>query len=215
MSEWLDILLRLWTSDDEFDYEGALIDVRGAYQQPKPVQRPRPPLMSAAFSPRGLAVAARYADMVFVDSTDATSVARRVADVRGLAQTQGRHISAWIAVSIICADTDAEAERRLVHYRENGDEDAIRNFVNWTLGGTQAVGDSVTKIGASLASAGGAYSLHGSPRTIADGLAELAVAGLDGVVLTFPNYDAGLPVFISDVLPLLEKDGVRAPRNAA
>ena len=40
--EWLDIVKRLWTEDDEFDHEGRFYKIKKGYLQPKPIQQPYP-----------------------------------------------------------------------------------------------------------------------------------------------------------------------------
>ena len=53
------------------------------------------------------------------------------------------------------------------------------------------------------------YPLVGTAPEIADRLAGLSDAGLDGVLLTWVNYADGLARFNADVLPLLEQAGLR------
>ena len=50
-----------------FDFEGDHYRISGLHSQPKPVQRPRPPLLMAGGGPRMLALAARRADIVGVN----------------------------------------------------------------------------------------------------------------------------------------------------
>lgn len=61
----------------------------------------------------------------------------------------------------------------------------------------------------SMATTVGSYPLIGSGRRIAEDIAALSEAGIDGLCLTWMNYDDGLPRFISEVMPQLERDGVR------
>ena len=53
-AEWLDIIERLWTDSDELDYQGRYYTVKRGYLQPKPIQSPRPVVVSAGTSPTGL-----------------------------------------------------------------------------------------------------------------------------------------------------------------
>ncbi|GAA1857926.1 hypothetical protein GCM10009836_42600 [Pseudonocardia ailaonensis] len=53
LAEWLEIITRLWTEDDEFDHEGPFFTVVKAASRPRPVQRPRPAIMSAGSSGAG------------------------------------------------------------------------------------------------------------------------------------------------------------------
>jgi FMNH2-dependent dimethyl sulfone monooxygenase len=51
--EWLDVAKLLWTREDEFDFEGRFFHIKKGFAQPKPVQRPFPPIMNAGGSPAG------------------------------------------------------------------------------------------------------------------------------------------------------------------
>jgi len=51
--EWMEIVARLWTQEEIFDFSGVHLRVKEGYQQPKSVQTPRPPVMNAGLSPAG------------------------------------------------------------------------------------------------------------------------------------------------------------------
>ncbi|MGW6459754.1 LLM class flavin-dependent oxidoreductase [Streptomyces sp. NPDC055078] len=211
--EWLDILLRLWSEDsDDFDYRGDWLTVEGGYSRPKPSQTPHPPLMNAAFSPRGHRLAARYADIAFVSAFDPVAVARKAREIGKLAKSFGREVSVWVSASVVCADTDREAAQLLRRYSEvDADETAVRNAIEWTMGGVRMPPEEHAQLASAIASTMAGYPLVGSPETIGRQLADLSAAGIDGVALTWMNYENGLPRFIADVLPVLEREGVRRP----
>ena len=49
----------------------------------------------------------------------------------------------------------------------------------------------------------------GTPEQVTDKLAWLSRTGIDGVVLSWVNYQAELRQFIAEVLPLLAQAGLR------
>jgi alkanesulfonate monooxygenase SsuD/methylene tetrahydromethanopterin reductase-like flavin-dependent oxidoreductase (luciferase family) len=51
----------------------------------------------------------------------------------------------------------------------------------------------------------------GDPDHVADKLIELSRAGLDGIAVSFVNYADELPFFRAEVLPRLERAGLRSP----
>lgn len=207
--EWLGIVLRLWAGE-EFDHRGRWLTVPGAYSQPGPLQRPHPPIMNAAFSARGHEFATRCADVSFVSALDLVSVAAKVAEIRRLAGAAGRGQSVWIAASVVCADTDREAHELVRRWSAvDADEQAVRNAMAWTMGGAQMPPEQHRQLAAALASTMAGYPLIGTAGTITAALAELDAIGIDGVAVTMMNYDTGLPRFIDEVLPPLEKSGVR------
>src|SRR5262249_25111297 len=57
------IIRRMWTDDQPFDFDGTYHHLTGAFCNPKPVQRPRPPIMIGGRSTATLRVVAQHADL--------------------------------------------------------------------------------------------------------------------------------------------------------
>ena len=57
--------------------------------------------------------------------------------------------------------------------------------------------------------------LVGDPDFIAQAMADLSTAGLTGIGISLVNYLDELPFFCDEVLPRLERLGVREPRRQA
>ena len=64
LSETLEVLDALFASEEPVTYRGQHVTVEGVVGEPRPVQRPRPPLLVGGGGPRILALAARHADIV-------------------------------------------------------------------------------------------------------------------------------------------------------
>src|ERR1044072_1602143 len=64
--EFTTLLKYLWTSDAPVDFDGRDFRCYGAHLDPRPASRPRPLLMNAAGSDRGIDYAARQCDAIFV-----------------------------------------------------------------------------------------------------------------------------------------------------
>jgi alkanesulfonate monooxygenase SsuD/methylene tetrahydromethanopterin reductase-like flavin-dependent oxidoreductase (luciferase family) len=64
--EWLEIIKLLWTSEEEFDYEGKFYKIKKGWLQPKPIQKPYPVVMNAGGSDKGRHYAAKYCDVAFI-----------------------------------------------------------------------------------------------------------------------------------------------------
>ena len=63
LAESLDIIEQMWTEDEPFDFAGPAIQLTGAVCEPKPVQRPHPPIMIGGQGERLLRVVAGHADI--------------------------------------------------------------------------------------------------------------------------------------------------------
>jgi len=210
-AEWMEVLLRLWTQNETFDFAGQYINVKDAYQQPKALARPRPPVMNAAMSPVGHAFAARWADIAFVsiDSGVREEIKAKVDNVRQLAANNGREIQIWAASLVQCALTESAAKDEIARYVDReGDPAASANRIAWGLAGERPSQERKNTM-KTKGSVDGGLSLIGTPHQIADTICLLSEAGIDGLCLTWFNFEKGLPVFIDEVLPLLERAGVR------
>lgn len=64
----------------------------------------------------------------------------------------------------------------------------------------------------SMAAGHGTWAIVGTPQQCADKIVALKEAGLRGTTLSFVNYTQELPYFRDEVLPLLEKAGIRKKR---
>jgi len=73
LAESLEIIRRMWTEDEPFDFAGPAIRLTGAVCEPKPVQRPHPPVMIGGQGERLLRVVAAHADIwTYPGGPDAT-----------------------------------------------------------------------------------------------------------------------------------------------
>jgi FMNH2-dependent dimethyl sulfone monooxygenase len=214
--EWMEVVMRLWTEDKTFDFDGKHIQVKDGYQQPKSVQNPHPPVMCAALSPVGHDFAARWADIAFVSpgTDDLAGVKVKVDQLREKAASYGREIQIWAASSVACGATEAAARDEVERYLiREGDPEASANRSAWGLAGAKISEERQKNLAKNLNVAGG-FPLVGTAQKIADNIAGLSEAGINGLCLTWMNFERGVPQFIEEVLPLVEKKGVRQPFSA-
>jgi len=168
--------------------------------------------MSAGLSAVGNAFAARWADMVFVspDKLDPQSAKEKVNALRSLAAERGRNPQVWIAASVEVAPTEAQAHATVARFIEQeGDVKAQENFLDWILGGSHMSPERRKSLVDSAKDIGRGYPIVGTPSQVADEIHALSEAGVDGLCVTWFNYEVGMPYFIREVLPLLEKRGLR------
>lgn len=220
LGEWLDVVRRLWRSDEEFDHHGTFFDVVRGFSIPKPVQRPEPPIMNAGLSDRGMLFACEHADLCFIGlRSESFETARDEVEKykRTARERFGREIQVWAHSYVVQRETRKEAEDYLHYYAvEHQDRECVDALLS---GSVKEVHDMPAEVFEALrtryAAGFGGISLVGTAGQIADKLAMLSRAGLDGVLLTWVDYADGVRRFNRDVLPLLEQAGLRKPFDSA
>ena len=78
LSETCTLVRRLWAEEQPFDFEGRCYRLKGAVCEPKPVQRPGPPVMiGAGDGPSALRIVARHADIWVSPAADVPDFRRK------------------------------------------------------------------------------------------------------------------------------------------
>ena len=213
--EWLQIIQLLWERDEPIDYDGKYFHIADSMLKPRPVQRPRPPVMCAGQSPKGMSFTAKYAEIGFIafEKTGKFDQAcAMVESFRNLAWREyQRSLGLWTLAYVVLGDTEDEARRLYDYYiREKGDYIAAKNVVTVNSAHAQTWSDETMRERLQDVVGGfGSYPLVGTPEQVVDGLKMLSDTGLDGVALSWPNYREGIERFGARVLPLLAQAGLR------
>ncbi|GGS95961.1 MULTISPECIES: LLM class flavin-dependent oxidoreductase [Streptomyces] len=77
LAEACAVIRRLWTEPEPFDFTGEHIRLAGAFGNPKPVQRPHPPVLVGGRASATLRVAAEHADVWNYPGDDVADAVRR------------------------------------------------------------------------------------------------------------------------------------------
>lgn len=212
-SEWVEIVKRLWSEEDAVDFDGAFFKVKQAIARPRPVQVPHPVLVNAGSSPAGLDFSAKHCDINFVGmgsfemgQAAASAVRKRAREV------YRRDISTMTYATIVCRDTEAQAQRDYDAMVAGIDWAAIDNLVRvFGLEG-QSYGDAeaVRRLRTQFAMGWGGMTFVGTPEQIVEKLAKTSEVGIDGIMLGFNDYVVELEHFDRKVMPLLRQAGLRS-----
>ncbi len=196
--EWATVVKRLWT-EPRVNFEGRFFTLKDCVSEPKPLSRPRPDLICAGMSDRGLRFAVGAADICFIGGRNPAE--RRDASLRAkaIAAERGGTTKTYMMCTVIHADTDAAAEALVAYYRDGADMGAVIEMLSsWGAPPErlQALADSqgpfMTK------------TVVGAPATcVAEIAGFMTDCELDGVMLIFPDYIAGVAMFARDMLPAL------------
>jgi FMNH2-dependent dimethyl sulfone monooxygenase len=212
--EFLAVVKHLWAADENFTYESDGWRLKDAFVTPKPAYG-RPIIVNATGSDAGIGFAAAHSDIVFISSPTGTAfesaitaLPAHVAKVKAAARQVGREVRVIINPMVILGETDAAAadyaEAIISHSVVAGgifgnfksDAQAWASRKDYDTARQRALG-------------GGNLQIIGGPETIADNIAQLKAAGIDGVQLSFYDFAPDLALFGRSVLPLLKARGLR------
>ncbi len=210
--EWFDYVRRVWNHEGAFDWDGRFFQGKGIAALPHPFDGDLP-IMNAAGSGEGRAFAVRNADFLFMIAVDLAQSKTEVAAIHEAARATGRDTGAFTLSHVVCRPTVREAEEYLHWYaEENADWGAVDNLM--TLQGLHAQSfpaEALRTMRGRFAAGHGTYPLIGDPDGIAAELGRIVEAGFAGTTLSFVDYVRELPFFLDEVVPRLERMGLRVP----
>jgi FMNH2-dependent dimethyl sulfone monooxygenase len=214
-AEWLEIVRRIWTEEEPFDFDGEYFQLSEVQAHPKPHQDPYPLLINAGNSTAGMDFAARDADVNFVHVETLDSGRAYIEKARAHAlEKYARELSFMGIGFVVCRESEAEAQRAAEEIVARGDRAAARSYLNEFGLGSESLSEDFVRDAEDKAILGmGAWQLVGTPDQVAAELVQLSEIGLDGVMLAFLDYEKELPHFAETVMPLLVDAGLRAPRR--
>lgn len=212
--EFVEVLQRLWTEDENLTYSGrSSWKLNNAYVTPRPLYG-RPILVNATGSDAGIAYAGRHSDIVFITSPTGSkiedaleSLPAHTARVKQSAIDNGRQIRTLLNPTIISRETEKETweyhdaivrnidREALKAFNVDSDAHAWKGHLGRATDATRAVGGNV--------------QIVGTPEQIVDYFLRLKKAGVDGLQLTFYDFKPDLEFFGERILPLLRQAGLR------
>ncbi|MGA8329596.1 MAG: LLM class flavin-dependent oxidoreductase [Mycobacterium sp.] len=228
--EFLDIVRRLWTSDQPVSATGEHLHVEQATLARHP--DPLPPVFFGGSSPEAGQVAAQYADTYLTWGERPEQVKEKLDWIRGLAAAQGRQLSYGIRLHVISRDTSeqawSEAQRLLSALSPETVAAAQQSLARSESVGQRrmrqlhgggddfAAGADARQLeiypnlwsGVGLVRGGAGTALVGSHDEVADRIAEYAELGLEHFILSgYPHLEEAY-TFGEGVRPRLAKRGL-------
>jgi dimethylsulfone monooxygenase len=208
--EWVTIAKRIWSEDAPFDFKGQYFDLTGVLLKPKPQGARYPLLMSAGSSAAGRSFAAKHADCLFMVIVDLDALGRDVRTLREMATD--RTVGVYASGHLICRATRKEAED-YYHYivHDMGDWEAADHAVAIRAkgGGLSIPPEMLPAMKARFISGTGTFPIIGSYDDAAGVFLRLAEAGLDGMAVGLVNYVTEMPSLRDEILPRLQRLGLR------
>ncbi len=109
-AEYLDLMRRVWTCSDPFDYDGRFYRFRNVFPDVRPVQKPYPELLFGGSSPGALAMGAQHCDTFAMFGEPLAETAERIAEFRGMAAGFSRPAPKFnVSFRVILGRTEGEA----------------------------------------------------------------------------------------------------------
>lgn len=213
--DWLDFAKELWNPDrpanDDFDWNGPYFTAKGAHSLPHPIQNPRPALINAGASKAGQEFSARNVDINLI-SLPTEEMPSYISNIKALANDKyERDIDVWTYCLVICRETEEEAravQRKII---EMGDRKGADNLMKALGMNSESFKTQIESMQDRFLAGGGAPNLVGTPAQIAEQFAELKETGLSGAIFGVPDYIPDLEFFGAEVLPEMQKLGIRHP----
>lgn len=212
-SEWIQAIKALWT-EPSVTMDGTYFHLDDCRSDPKPEKRPF--LVCAGTSEKGMRFTAEELDAIFLSGGKAEELKVASDRAKAIAGELGRNMRTYSMMTVVFGDTDAEADEIAAQIREGFDEGALHGMM-------RAYGFLDSEIGKendfTKKSRAGFMAPHveGTPDTVIERLTEIfEVSGTDGLMLIFPDYIKGIPIFGEKVLPVLRErfpGRVKAPAH--
>lgn len=218
-TEWLDFVRQIWTDPTEFDFDGRWFNSKNVWSEPKPIQKPMPPVMNAGGSEAGQKFAATQTDMNFVTlkKHDMDGGKAQIGHLKDMAREAGRDVKSWIHTYVVCRETEKEAKEYLDYYvTQKGDYEAVDNLLSIFGIESQTLPQAaIDEFRFHFIAGHGGYPLVGTPEQIVDELDKLTAMGVDGMLMSWVDYKTECRQWIDEVMPLMEQAGQRKPFSPA
>lgn len=204
-----DEFLQAWRavmSGDECNLEGQHLRIKGGKLLFPPRQRPYPPLYFGGSSEPALRVAAKHIDVYLTWGEPPREVAKKIAQVRELAEEEGRTVRFGIRLHLIVRETEKEAWKAAGELIAHADEATIaaaqtalaqhdsvgQNRMRALHAGSRASLEVSPNLwaGVGLLRGGAGTALVGDPAIVAERMEEYADLGIETFICSgYPHLE--------------------------
>ncbi len=196
MNEGVEIAMKLWSSDVPATFSGRYYAIRDAVLEPKPAQRPHPPIWLGEAHPMILEATARYAQGWNSVPVGLTELRRRLGLLRAACSNVGRdydEIEKTLEIQILVAPTRAALREKLRAMLALADEPADPDLARFASGETDRLPAMIHDTW-----------LVGTPDEVAAQIRDYAGEGITHFMLWFVDApdDSGMQLFAEQVLPV-------------
>jgi alkanesulfonate monooxygenase SsuD/methylene tetrahydromethanopterin reductase-like flavin-dependent oxidoreductase (luciferase family) len=166
-------------------------------------------LLNAGASPAGQEFSARNVDINLI-ALPIEETPAYVRNIKALANDKyQRNIEVWTYCLVICRETEQEARAAHKAIIDAGDWPGAEIIMEVLGLESASFGTQIKQFQERFIAGWGGPNLIGSPERVAEQFAEFSNAGLSGAIFGFLDYAKELKEFGEEVLPILQKEGLR------
>jgi alkanesulfonate monooxygenase len=222
--EYLDIVRRMWTSAEPFDFEGEFYHVNKAFSEVKPLQQPHVPVYFGGVSGPAVEVGAKHGDVYALWGEPVAAVKERIAEVQDAARRYGRSPRFSVSVRPILGATEGQAWERAratlakiqasnPHSQPRPQAVGSQRLLAFAAQGEVHDKRLWTPIAAATGAAGNTTALVGTPEQVAESLLNYYDAGVTTLLIRGFNPLQDAIDYGRELIPLVRAAVARRPRQ--
>lgn len=217
--------------EQQVDFSGEYLQIKGGKVLFPPVQTPHPPLWFGGSSPIAQQIAAKHIDVYLTWGEPPQQVAKKIEAVKKLAAQQGRNVRFGIRLHVIVRETEGEAwedANRLIKYVGEDaiaaaqkayarmDSEGQRRMTQLHAGSREGLEISPNLwAGIGLVRGGAGTALVGDPDTVAARMLEYSELGIETFIFSgYPHLEEAYRVaeLLFPRLPLKNRPAANQPQ---
>jgi len=223
----------VWTSEEPFDYAGEFYQLKQAFSEVKPFQKPHLPIYFGGASGAAVGVGAKHSNVYAFWGEPLAGIKQRIAEVKAAAPP-GKDLRFSISLRPILAQTEEKAWERARYILSRVKETRAKAGIQLSPGASarpQAIGSlrllefakeseiHDKRLWTPIASVTGAYgnttALVGTPEQVAESLVDYYEAGVTTILIRGFDPVEDAIAYGRDVIPLVRQEVQRRERQTA
>lgn len=225
--EYLEIVRKVWTSDEPFDHEGRFYRFEQAFSEVKCVQQPHVPIWFGGLSAPAIRVGARHCDTYALFGEPRAAIAESIERIRTEAAKHGRSPRFNLSIRPIIADTEGAAwdQARAILSSVQGatgnrtftpEAENAKRLMALVKDGEVHDERLWVPIAAAAGGSGNTTALVGTPDQVAEAIAQYYDLGVGGVLMRGFDPVNDAQDYGRELIPLVrEKIATRDAATAA
>lgn len=202
--EWLEIVTRLFQGE-RVEHDGRFFSVHDYQLRPTGTYRPRPQIYLGGESTPARDLAARSADVWFINGQPPENVRALIADASSRPR-QGPPLRFGLAAFVIARPTDEEAAQALAQaWRLSALDDPLLEKLYPDVDPKAEMFKTFAKYPAIGTNGGTSAGLVGSYDRVAERVAEFSALGIETFMLQFQPFEAEMARFAHEVTPRVRR----------